>query len=382
MIHINNPAECCGCTACASICAHNAITMKPDALGFLYPEVDFDKCIDCKLCQKVCAFNDNYDTTENMAPLFYGARHRNHEFMRYSRSGAVFIALSDIILQEGGIIYGVGYGDHFKVVHKRAVTKDERDEFKGSKYVQSDLKDTFRQVKKDLVEGKIVLFSGTPCQTAGLHSFIPKRLRERLFLVDIICHATPSPYIWRDYLKYIESKEHKQIKFCYFRDKTHGWNAPHMEKFIFDDGSSKELYTYRYLFYSSLDTRWSCHSCHFTNLTRRPSDITIGDFWGIEKVNPQFNSDNKGVSLVIVNSEKGKHLFAKCQSDLEIIKVEMKDTLQPNLLHPTPANPKRKAFEIDYLKKGFLYVAKKYGNIGWRYPLNQFISRVKNKFIK
>lgn len=155
-----------------------------------------------------------------------------------------------------------------------------------------------------------------------------------------------------------------------------------MEKFIFDDGSSKELYTYRYLFYSSLDTRWSCHSCHFTNLTRRPSDITIGDFLGIEKVNPQFNSDNKGVSLVIVNSEKGKHLFAKCQSDLEIIKVEMKDTLQPNLLHPTPANPKRKAFEIDYLKKGFLYVAKKYGNIGWRYPLNQFISRVKNKFIK
>ena len=158
MINIKNPSDCCGCTACASICAHNAITMKPDTLGFLYPIVDKEKCVDCGLCEKVCAFNDNYDTSLNLEePLAYAARHKNLEELRYSRSGAVFIAFSDYILNQGGVVYGAGYADHFRVVHKRATTKEERDEFKGSKYVQSDMNTIFRQVKKDLREGMCVL---------------------------------------------------------------------------------------------------------------------------------------------------------------------------------------------------------------------------------
>ena len=227
MIQIKDKADCCGCTACASICPKDAITMEPDTLGFKYPKVDLDKCIDCGLCEKVCAFNDNYDKSLNLKePEIYAARHKDIHEIETSRSGAAFIAISDYILENGGIVYGVGYKDHFRVAHKRATTKEERNEFKGSKYVQSDLDGIFRQVKEDLKQGNTVLFSGTPCQTAGLNSYIGKKLRENLVLVDIVCHGVPSPYIWRDYLAYIEKKYKNEVVKVDFRDKSRiGWSG-------------------------------------------------------------------------------------------------------------------------------------------------------------
>lgn len=147
MIKITNPVDCCGCTACASICPHDAITMQPDTLGFLYPKVDETRCINCGLCEKVCAFNNSYDKSYNLdKPIAYAARHKNIHEVETSRSGATFIALSDYILERGGVIYGAGYTDHFRVVHKRATTKEERNGFKGSKYAQSDLSAVFRQI--------------------------------------------------------------------------------------------------------------------------------------------------------------------------------------------------------------------------------------------
>lgn len=240
MIQITDPADCCGCTACASICAHEAITMKPDALGFLYPEAEKDKCVDCGLCDQVCAFHDHYDTSLNLPqPLAYAARHKDMAEVETSRSGAAFIAISDYILEQGGVVYGAGYADHFRVVHKRATTKEERNEFKGSKYVQSDMNTVFRQVKQDLRDGLTVLFSGTPCQTAGLHSYVGKRLREQLLLVDIVCHGVPSPYVWRDYLAYLEKKQGSPIVWVNFRDKQlFGWNS-HRETFKFKSGGAR-----------------------------------------------------------------------------------------------------------------------------------------------
>lgn len=240
MIRITNPADCCGCTACASVCSHNAISMKPDTLGFLYPVVDKDKCIECGLCEKVCAFHDNYDKSLNLdKPEAYAARHKDMKEVETSRSGAAFIAISDYIIENGGIVYGAGYVDHFRVVHKRAVSKEERDEFKGSKYVQSDLTGIFRQVKEDLKKGFIVMFSGTPCQTAGLHSYVGKKLRENLFLVDIVCHGVPGPFIWKDYLSYLEKKHGSEICYVNFRDKEKfGWRA-HKETFKFVRGGIK-----------------------------------------------------------------------------------------------------------------------------------------------
>lgn len=242
MIDIIDKHDCCGCTACASICAHDAITMKPDALGFLYPEVDTTKCVECGLCDKVCAFNDNYDRSLNLPePEAYGARHKDMKEVETSRSGAAFIAISDWILAHGGVVYGAGYTDHFRVVHKRATNKDERGEFKGSKYVQSDLTGVFRQVKQDLKDGLIVLFSGTPCQTAGLNSYIGKKLRENLYLVDIVCHGVPSPYIWRDYIAYLEKQQGDEIVWVNFRDKQKfGWRDHH-ESFKFKNGGQNNV---------------------------------------------------------------------------------------------------------------------------------------------
>lgn len=380
MIKIENPADCCGCTACASICAHDAITMKPDALGFLYPEVDKEKCVDCGLCEKVCAFNDNYDTSLNLdKPLAYGARHKDMNEVETSRSGAAFIAISDYILEQGGVVYGAGYTDHFRVVHKRATTKEERDEFKGSKYVQSDMTGVFRQVKQDLRDGLTVLFSGTPCQTSGLNSYVGKRLRENLFLVDIVCHGVPSPYMWRDYISYLEKKQGSPIVWVNFRDKQkYGW-AAHHETFKFKTGGGKMSFTY--LFYKHIILRKSCEKCHFTNL-HRPSDITIADFWGWQKTDPNINSDDKGVSLVLINTEKGRKLFEASKDRMNTVQADIQNCLQPNMQHPTKIDRKRNEFERDYQAKGFDFVYKKYGEDGWRYKVDKiqirFISFFKN----
>lgn len=384
MIQINNPKDCCGCTACASICSHDAITMKPDALGFLYPEVDITKCVDCGLCNNVCAFNASYDTSLNLSkPDVYGARHKNTAEVATSRSGAAFIAISDWILSQGGAVYGAGYTDHFRVVHKRATTKSERDEFKGSKYVQSDLTGIFKQVKEDLKNGMYVLFSGTPCQTSGLNSYIGKNLRNNLFLIDIVCHGVPGPYLWRDYISHLEKKQGDEIIEVNFRDKLQfGWSSHH-ETFRFKKSGDRKIW-FPNNFYKTIMFRHSCGKCYFTN-TQRSSDITIGDFWGWEKTDSNVNADNRGLSLILVNTEKGRELWNSVRTDLNVIPAKLENCLQPNLCHPTDMHPNRISFENDYKKKGFEYVYKKYidsNNITLLVKLRNMLSKVKNILIK
>lgn len=371
MINIINPADCCGCTACASVCTQSAITMEPDALGFLYPKVNVVKCTDCGQCEKVCAFNDNYDKSLNLPkPDVYGARHKDIHEVETSRSGAAFIAISDYILEQGGVVYGVGYKEHFRVCHKRATTKEGRDEFKGSKYVQSDLTGIFRQIKQDLKNGQIVLFSGTPCQTAGLNSYIGKKLRENLFLVDIVCHGVPGPNLWRDYIKYIEHIQNDKICRVNFRDKQQfGWSA-HRESFELCMEIGKKFF--KESFYKHIMFRHSCGICHFCN-TMRPSDITIADFWGWHKTNSDFNKDDKGVSLIFVNTEKGRKVFEIIQEVLNVFVAEMENVLQPNLKSPCAVHIKRMMFEDDYIKKGFAYVINK------DYDKLSIIKRTSNK---
>lgn len=380
MIEIKDKSACCGCTACASICTHDAITMQPDVMGFFYPVVDKEKCIDCGLCEKVCAFNDHYDTSLNLPkPDAYAARHKDINEVETSRSGAAFIAISDYVLENGGVVYGAGYRDHFRVVHKRATTKAERNEFKGSKYVQSDLGDVFRQVKKDLKDGLTVLFSGTPCQTAGLNSYIGKKLRDHLILVDIVCHGVPGPCIWRDYIAYLEKKQGDKICWVNFRDKqAFGWTA-HKEMFKFVNGGGKMSFTY--LFYQHIMFRPSCGKCHFAN-TKRPSDITLADFWGWEKTDPNINKDDKGVSLILVNTEKGREIFEAIKDRMTVIPANLEDCLQPNLQHPSVPHPKCAEFEKDYAHKGFEYAMKKYGNIGWKYKVRKFLGCAKRTIKK
>lgn len=375
MIKIKRVEDCCGCTACQSICAHGAISMHPDSLGFLYPVVDEAKCTNCGLCEKVCAFNDCYDKTLNLdAPILFGARHVDIKEVETSRSGAAFVALSDYVLGLGGVVYGVGYEKHFHVVHKRATTKLVRDEFKGSKYTQSDLSGIFRQVRDDLKNGYTVLFSGTPCQIAGLKSFVGKKLSENLILVDIICHGTPSPNIWRDYLAYIENLHGAKATSVDFRNKRDfGWHD-HKESFVIK-GETITSEWYKHAFYKHIMLRPSCGVCHFCN-TKRPGDITLADFWGWEKSDSIINADDKGISLLFVNTEKGKHLLENVKNSLELIPVELKNCLQPNMQHPSYFHPKWRKFAKDYGKYGFNYV---YENLD-KYDIPTTGDKLKSKF--
>lgn len=373
MIRISNPTECCGCTACASICTHNAIEMIPDVMGFMYPKVDEDKCVECGLCEKICAFNDNYDKSDNLTrPIAYGVRHKDVKEVETSRSGAAFVALSDWVLNNQGVIYGVGFDEHFRVAHKRASCRYERDEFKGSKYAQSFLGNIFRQVKEDLKGDRLVLFSGTPCQVAGLKSYVGKKYRDKLYLIDIVCHGVAAPFIWRDYLKLLEEKEGKKITSVNFRDKkVFGW-AAHKETFMFGD-------TYTYTYYNNIINRKSCNVCHFCNL-KRPGDITIADFWGWQNVNETINVDNKGISLVFINSDKGRDWFIQIQKDLIAFPVPLEFCMQPNLQHASAENPNRDKFEKDYSEQGLKFAIDKYIKNERKYKLRSIKYVILNLF--
>lgn len=386
MIRITDKSQCCGCTACASICSHNAITMIPDGMGFLYPVVDVQRCTDCGLCEKVCSFHSEYDITNNLVvPDVYAARHKNLTEVETSRSGAVFIALSDWILEHNGVVYGAGYEEHFRVVHKRAKNKQERDEFKGSKYVQSDLNQNhiFYQIRKDLKSGFSVLFSGTPCQTSGLLSYMKvlKQDISNLFVVDLVCHGVPAPNVWQDYIKYIENKYGESVVTVNFRDKSRiGW-AAHRESFVMSSGKYICRSTYTDLFYKHLMFRHSCGVCPFTNF-QRPSDITIADFWGWEKVNANINSDDKGVSLLLINSLKGRFLFNAIKNMIVFIQTDTGHCLQHNLQQPSIISSQRENFESDFISKGFVFCGKKYGDMSLTYKTKELLRNVKRKLLR
>lgn len=374
MILFENKKNCSGCTTCSLICPQKAIDMQPDKLGFLYPEINEMLCINCNLCKEKCAFQSGYDYSDNFSePLAFAVRHKDLHQIETSRSGAMFIAVSDYVLEAGGIVYGVGYNDGFHVCHKRAETKKKRDEFKGSKYVQSDLQGIFYLIKEDLQNGLQVLFSGTPCQTAGLAAFLNKMDKSNLFLIDLVCHGVPSPYVWKDYLAYIENKHKQKVIKVDFRDKSLGWNS-HKESFVFSDHKKIIKDTFSQLFSQCILFRPSCGNCKYTNLNR-PSDITIADFWGWEKTDINFNDDNKGCSLAFLNTKKGQSMWKKIDQQLNYIPARLENCLQPNLICPSKLHKHSQSFYEDYQKKGFLYVAKRYGNLGWRYKMRT----IKNK---
>lgn len=372
-----NKQDCCGCTACANICPRNAIEMITDCEGFKYPQINNERCILCGLCQKVCAFQNGYDRSNVYEePLVYAAKHKDENVRMSSTSGGAFTAISDHILNKNGVIYGVMFDKDMNVIHSKAVTQQERDNFKGSKYVQSDLSDIFAQVANDLVKQQDVLFTGTPCQCAGLLSFLKlhKINIEKLVLCDIVCHGTPSPLLWREHI-YNISKEQKIINYK-FRDKNVSWRGANVTA-VYDNNVFKtnvpQIKSYSNLYFSQVITRLCCHNCKYTNL-QRCSDITIADYWGIEKTMPDFD-DNKGVSLVLINNSRGEKIFNNIKLEFEYRQSNISSCLQPQLQYPTSPSPKRNKFWNDYYKKGYLYVVKKYTNYGLKF-------RAKVKLVK
>lgn len=370
MIKIVDKSQCCGCTACYAVCPHDAISMIPDEMGFKYPKVDESLCVDCGLCDKVCAFQTQ---EKRSLPEAYAVRHKNIEEVEASTSGAVFVALTDNLLTCGGVVYGAAFDEHYHVSHKRTEDKAGRDSLRKSKYVQSDMGDIFRSVRKDLMDGRTVLFSGTPCQTAGLKSFIGSRLSQKLYLVDIVCHGVPSPKVWEKYLDWRELKAGAKAESVNFRDKSCGWRSS-IESFVFNGVKSFST-SYSYLYYKNIMMRESCGICPYASMNR-PSDITIADYWRKDKKCPDFAVDNKGCSLVLCSTAKGRDLFDAVSDTLHVADADLAGCIQLNLSSPTVLHKDSKAFALDFSLSGLEYVMKRYGDSGWRFKFKDSIMKM------
>lgn len=385
---VKDPGKCCGCGACEQVCPKSAITMQEDEHGFLYPQIDGAKCVDCGLCLKTCAFQSGYPTRKEYDPPFgYAARHKDPEILMNSRSGGAFTAISDQILKMGGVIYGVGYEGrgYRKVVHKRAQTARERDEFCGSKYVQSDMRQVYRQVKQDLQDGRWVLFTGTGCQTGALHKFLGKEY-ARLLTMDLVCYGVPSPKVWRDFLDMREREERRRISAVDFRDKKKfGWKTHRETITVGKKEISSRLYTK--IFIKALATRPSCFECVYVN-QNRVGDITIADFWGHEEAVPGFAQDDRGVSLVMVNTEKGKQIWEMARDDLDVEECTGYPYRHSRMQTPTAKPKQYDEFWQDYRDRGFDYIMKKYCGYDvilpedWKKKVRKLAGKCKRKLKK
>ncbi len=293
-------------------------------------------------------------------PIVYAVKHKKTEIRMASRSGGIFTALSDAILNDGGIIYGVILNDEYKAIHSRATTHEERDRMRGSKYVQSDMSLVLESIREDLQNGKRVLFTGTSCQTASLHAFLGKKY-VNLISVDVVCHGVPSPDVWAKYVKFIEKKNGGKCVAVNFRDKENfGWPA-HVETLCIKKRNRiKQIHSdlYSQLYYTHTIIRPSCSKCPYKSIIH-PADITIADYWGIKKAAPGFY-DDKGVSLVLINSELGEHLFHTVTENLIVQRTKIEDSMQPPLKAPYEPPKNRELFWKDYQSLPLEKVLNKY----------------------
>ena len=346
---VNKDTQCCGCTACVDTCPEKAIKLELDEKGFWYPRVDEEKCLFCGKCIDACTFHYNQSDEKRVTPSsVYAVKHKDENVRLLSRSGGIFTAITDIVLAQGGYIYGAAFTDGFQVKHKKATTVEERNSFRTSKYVQSDMTGVYDQIKCDLREGHSVLFSGTPCQVSAVKNAMKNEDCTGLFLIDIVCLGVPSPIVWRDYLNCRQNEYDGKITSVEFRDKQFGWKA-HRETFTIN-GLKYDSDDYKKLFSSHDILRPSCFECPYKSIDR-VGDITIADFWGIDKAVPGFN-DDKGVSLVMVNTEKGETLFEKSKNNIIWEPSNLEDAMQNNMKFSYPRPDSYFEFWENYRESG------------------------------
>lgn len=381
MIQIVDKHDCCGCTACASICGHKALTMVADEEGFVYPECDESACTDCGLCEKVCpVITRDASKIDNEIPIRVLALHnKDEQTWTSSSSGGVFSALAELTVNRGGIVYGAEYDDRFVVVHRGETSADGILKFRGSKYVQSDLTGIYREIRAHLRDGKEVLFSGVPCQVEGLKNFLLKPY-DNLTTVDILCHGVPSPKVFADYISYIQRHTILPLRKVFMKDKTFGWGYQNLR--LTYCGKTSEFNTpvsnlWNKIFYDHVANRPSCHKCRFKNLNRA-GDLSIGDFWGIDRHHPEFASQN-GISLLLINSLKGEKVWNDVRTNFNHIESDIEECLQPVLQHSSPEPSDRVPFWKEYLERGFDYTVRKRYNISLRDLFRRNISLILHK---
>lgn len=362
-----NIKNCTGCGACANICPHSAITITEDERGFLKPLINKNKCINCGLCENVCPVL-NFETVNSSSPKFYAFINQDETVRLKSASGGVFPAFAKYFIKNGGVVFGVVYDEDMKVCHIAAQTLSEIEKMQSSKYVQSDTKFTFKEAKKMLESGLHVLYTGTPCQIAGLKSYLRKDY-ENLLTMDIICHGVPSRKFFEMYKEeFLKSQKDKgKLININMRAKDNGWNSKIFlrikttEKDYFLDRKNN---SFMKCFLGNLSINDSCVDCKFNKIPRT-ADITMGDFWGVDEFDATLN-DSKGTSIILINSKKGEKYFNKILKNAEIITREVPQESatkhNPNIIKSSIAHPKREEFlkDIETGKKTPSALTKKY----------------------
>lgn len=371
MIRITNKKDCCGCSACSSICPKCALTLVKDTEGFLYPKVDSKLCNNCGLCEKVCPIiNKTLDTPKRQKA--YLVQHKNKRILRESTSGGAFTAIAEYVINHGGIVFGAAFDKNFKVIHTYAENIDDLAKFRNSKYVQSDTGDTFRQVRSLLKAGRLVCYSGTPCQIEGLKRFLMKDY-ENFITVDVVCRAVPSPGVWEKYLEFINKKD--LVTSVRFRDKTLGYQFSTMELKTASEKVIRggiDTQTWLRMFFSGMIIRPSCTECRFRS-RNRVSDITIWDCFNIYKLSKEFDEDC-GTTRVLTHTDIGERILCECASQILIKEIEVQEAIQgvKEMTHSPSIHMRRKEFFRDFNNMEFGHLMEKY------FP-NTLTIRVKGK---
>lgn len=356
MITITDKSQCCGCSACAQRCPKQCISMQMDNEGFLYPQVDSSKCIDCHLCEKVCPVINQYDAR---TPLnVYAAKNSNDEVRHQSSSGGIFTLLAEQTIKDDGVVFGACWDKEWDVKHDYIDNISDLQKFRSSRYLQSVIGDNYLKAEQFLKTGRKVMFTGTPCQIAGLKHFLRKEY-DNLLAVEVICHSVPSSGVWQQYLTtrlHTLKWKKSDIRNISFRDKKTGWKTysfviENENGNILTELSSKNAFMRGLL--ADLYTRPSCHACPAKQL-RSGSDITLGDFWGIESLMPEID-DDKGVSAIIVNTDKGKQVLHNIDVELHEVQYSELTIRNPALVKSFPITSKRTEF---FKEDGFTFEEK------------------------
>lgn len=345
MLKLADKQSCTGCTACSSICRFNCIQMIEDEHGFYFPQVDISKCVNCGMCESVCPVL-NEQKKHTAATEVYAAYSTDSENREVSSSGGLFTEFARYIFRENGAVYGAAYDDSFRVYHICAENEEQLSRLRGAKYSQSNINGVFSEIKQRLNNGQQVLFSGTPCQTAGLISFLGKEY-SNLTTVDFICHGIPSPMAWEKYIEFRTEKDNDSLPPVSInqRSKKTGWSRyGYSIEFKYEHNeylNSNADDLFMKLFIGDYLSRECCSDCHFKGF-ERCSDITIGDFWGVWELIPEMD-DNCGTSVVLTHSDKGKALLESVSVDLISKKVPLDyaGKYNPSLLHSSPAKQER-----------------------------------------
>ncbi len=376
--------KCSGCHACAMACPKNCITMVPDEEGFLYPIIAQEQCVHCGLCESACPILSSAKLEEEPEKInAYSAISNDKEMLANSSSGGLFGTIAAHVINLGGVVFGAALNEDFSVGHKCVERIEELGQLKGSKYVQSNIGDAYRQAKKFLDENRLVYFSGTPCQIEGLLTYL-KRQYDNLLTQDLICHGVPSPMVWGKYVDYQKIRFGQDIIKISFRDKTSGWKTFSM-KIQFENGNEycqtlqKDLYLKAFL--KNLCLRPSCYNCSFKSINRR-ADITLADFWGVENVDSNIPTKD-GVSLVLVHTDKGKSLLKEIESEILLQNVDLQKSIAGNSsIRQSVAEPKdRASFMREIVERDFLAV-KKYCEESVLEKVCQLMKRIKNRLFR